>query len=87
LDIDKQIKKEKDAACPKIKEENFQSCKLEVNNCQSENANLSNTKEEGYRKRGRNWHGDNPEKIPHRYAYCESESPPLSQICYFTRYR
>lgn len=69
------IKTEKDAVCPKIKEETFQSSKLEVNNCRSENANLSNTKEEGYRKRGRNWHGDNPEKILHR-----SESKKLRKV-------
>ncbi|PNF28921.1 hypothetical protein B7P43_G01799 [Cryptotermes secundus] len=59
------IKKEKDTVCPKIEEAKFQSCKLEVNNCRTENANLSNTKEEGYRKRSRNWHGGNPEKIPY----------------------
>jgi hypothetical protein len=69
------IKTEKDAVCPKSKEETFQSDKLEVNNCRTESSNLGNTKEEGYRKRGRNWHGDNPEKILHRYAYCES--PPF----------
>jgi hypothetical protein len=69
------IKKEKYAVCPEIKEEKFQSFKLEVNSCRTENPNLSNAKEEGYRKRGRNWHGDNPEKIPHRYAYCESPPP------------
>jgi hypothetical protein len=64
------IKKEKDAVCPQIKEEKLQSPKLEeVNNYGSESANLNNTKEEGYRKRGRNWHGDNPEKLLHRYAY------------------
>jgi hypothetical protein len=66
---EKCIKKEKDAVCPQIKEEELQHCELEINNCRTESAALNNAKEEGYRKRGRNWHGDNPEKIPHRYAY------------------
>jgi hypothetical protein len=66
---EKCIKKETDAVCPQIKEEELQYSELVVNNCKTESANLNNTKEEGYRKRGRNWHGDNPEEIPHRYAY------------------
>lgn len=66
---EKCIKKEKYSLCSQIKEEELQHSELEVNKCRTESANLNNIKEEGYRKRGRYWHDDNPEKIHHRYAY------------------
>lgn len=68
---EKCFKKEKVAMCSEMKEEKLHDTTLEdLNNLKSEDVNVNKFKEEGSRKRGRNWQSDNiPGRVTKRYAY------------------
>jgi hypothetical protein len=67
--VERCIKKGEVAVCSEMKEEELHNTILNLNNLKSKDVNINKFKEEGSRKRGRNWQSDNiPGRVTQRYV-------------------